>query len=255
MKKKYLSLLVLPLALVSCGGEEITLEEAKKIFAENKIDDMSEVLKMSVNMDMNSSQTVGEKTQSATQKIVSVIDASSVEDFYAYSFMSTEGSGSKNSMEMEIAVIDGVLWTAMAENGAEPVSNKGEEFTQNDLDEILANLSQNISLEDYTFEAMIGDLNTADTSMTITKTGDRINFELSASTMFDGQFSTQMTNAKVEGSVKYGFGYDGILRDMDANATLEATVKEVNMKMSSQAKGTISVNEDVDRRIKIIETK
>ena len=33
MKKKYLSLLVLPLALVSCGGEEITLEEAKKIFA------------------------------------------------------------------------------------------------------------------------------------------------------------------------------------------------------------------------------
>ena len=255
MKKKYLFLLVLPLTLVSCGGEEITLEEAKKIFAENKIEDMSEVLKMSVDMDMNSSQTVGEKTESSTQKIVSVIDASSVENFYAYSFMSIEGAGSKNSMEMEVAVIDGVLWTAMAENGAEPVSSKGEEFTQNDLDEILANLSQNVSLEDYTFEKMFGDINTADTSMKITKTGDRINFELSASTMFDSSLSTQMTDAKVEGSVKYGFGYDGIMRDMDANATLEVTVNEVAMKMSSQAKGTISVNEDVDRSLKIIETK
>ena len=255
MKKKYLSLLVLPLALVSCGGEEITLEEAKKIFAENKIDDMSEILKMSIDMDMNSSQTVGEETQSSTQKIVSVIDASSVENFYAYSFMSTEGSDSKSSMEMEVAVIDGFLWTAMAENGANPVSSKGEAFTQADLDEILTNLTTNISIESYTFEKMVGDLNTEDTTIKITKTGDRVNFELSANTMLEGEMSTGLTGAKVEGSVKYGFGYDGILRDMDANATIETTVNEVTMKMSTQANGTISINEDVDRSIKIIETK
>ena len=102
---------------------------------------------------------------------------------------------------------------------------------------------------------MIGDVSAADTSMVITKTRDRINFEMSASSMFDGQLSSQMTNANVEGSVKYGFGYDGIMRDMDLNGTFEVTMDEVVMKISSQAKGTISVNEDVDRSLKIIETK